>query len=218
MERYLFSTVSVRLLITTGAFRPLSVPALRRWAKNTRPLEKMFPLQRSGTIRMSAFPATGLSMPLWWAGRLVDGIVQSERTVNEIPVRETLPHRGGVYGASDLGVYDLYGGEHRDLRLLDTERVRERCGVFRDLDLRFQIRINVYGAVGDDEEPILLGDLENGRLAEQIAIFLQAFLLVQDGLHEGRGVHQPLHGHIRFAAVNELDGLVCGGCGRPLPQ
>ena len=121
--------------------------------------------------------------------RLVDGIVQSERTVNEIPVRETLPHRGGVYGASDLGVYDLHGGEHRDLRLLDTERVRERCGVFRDLDLRFQIRINVYGAVRDDEEPILLGDLENGRLAEQIAIFLQALLLVQNGLHEGRGVH-----------------------------
>ena len=30
----MFSTVSVRLLITTGAFRPLSVPALRRWAKN----------------------------------------------------------------------------------------------------------------------------------------------------------------------------------------
>ena len=45
---------------------------------------------------------------------LVDGIVQSERTVNEIPVRETLPHRGGVYGASDLGIYDLHGGEHRD--------------------------------------------------------------------------------------------------------
>ena len=89
--------------------------------------------------------------------------------------------------------------------------MRERCGVFRDLDLRFQIRINVYGAVGDDEEPILLGDLENGRLAEQIALFLQALLLVQNGLHEGRGVHQPLHGHIRFAAVNELDGLVCGG-------
>ena len=102
---------------------------------------------------------------------------RARRTVNEIPVRETLPHRGGVYGASDLGVYDLHGGEYRDLRLLDTERVRERCGVFRDLDLRFQIRINVYGAVGDDEEPILLGDLENGCLAEQIAIFLQAFSL-----------------------------------------
>lgn len=166
----MFSTVSVRLLITTGAFRPLSVPALRRWAKNTRPLEKMFPLQRSGTIRMSAFPATGLSMPLWWAAASSMALSRASGPSMRYRVRETLPHRGGVYGASDLGVYDLHGGEHRDLRLLDTERVRERCGVFRDLDLRFQIRINVYGAVGDDEEPILLGDLENGRLAEQIAL------------------------------------------------
>ena len=78
MERYLFSTVSVRLLITTGAFRPLSVPALRRWAKEHETFGKDVPAQRSGTIRMSAFPATGLSMPFGGSRRLVDGIVQSE--------------------------------------------------------------------------------------------------------------------------------------------
>ncbi len=130
MERYLFSTVSVRLLITTGAFRPLSVPARRRWAKNTRPLEKDVPAPEIGHDQNVGISCHGAFDALVVGRRLVDGIVQSERTVNEIPVRETLPHRGGVYGASDLGVYDLHGGEHRDLRLLDTERVRERCGVF----------------------------------------------------------------------------------------
>ncbi len=74
----MFSTVSVRLLITTGAFRPLSVPGAAQVGEEHETFGKDVPAQRSGTIRMSAFPATGLSMPLCGSRRLVDGIVQSE--------------------------------------------------------------------------------------------------------------------------------------------
>lgn len=148
--------------MTAGRESPQSTPAMLRCAKNTSALEKMFPLHRSGTTRMSATPATGPSTPFCRAA------------------------------SGDMALSSASGPAY-------------------DRHLLVDVRGDVDRHVRDDYEAVHLGHLDERGLAQQLARLAKARLLVQDRVHEGRGVHEALHGHVRLALAHELHGQGCGG-------
>ena len=72
------------------------------------------------------------------------------------------------------------------------------------------IRLNIHGAVADNQHLAGLIHLEYRGLAEQLAGFQQAGVLVQNPMHEGGGLHQALHGDVCRATAHHGDRLVNG--------
>ncbi len=60
-------SLSLREVSITGAFAPITIPAVSPCAKNVTDLYKTFPHFISGTSKISTFPATGLSIFLCFA-------------------------------------------------------------------------------------------------------------------------------------------------------
>jgi hypothetical protein len=147
-------------------------------------------------------------------GPLVDSVVEGEGAVNDALGRElaALAHdveRGGVDGGRHGRVDQFDGGEDGDARLLDAEGVGDVDGVEDDGGLALEGGCDVHRAVGDEEELVAAGVLDDVDVAHDGA-GAEAVVAVEHGAEEVVGVEVSFHEDIGVAAPHDGAG---GGCG-----
>ncbi len=116
-----------------GRESPQSTLAMSRCAKNTSALEKMFPLHKSGTTRMSATPATGPSTPLC---RAASGEMALSSASGPAMIDLLVDVRGDV----DRHVRDDY--ERVDLGHLDEQCLAQQLARLAKARLLVQDRVH----------------------------------------------------------------------------
>ena len=142
---------------------------LRPAARYSSCLASMLPASRSGTTKMSAWPATGETMPLVLAASSETALSKASGPSRMPPViwpRSAILHSAAA-SIVDLifGGHGLHRGQDRDVRVAHAERMRKVDRVLHDVDLVLQRRIDVDRGVGDEQRPRIAGHVDDEDMA-----------------------------------------------------
>ena len=160
---------------------------------------------------MSAWPVTGRDEMLD-LGRLdADGGIEGQRAIEDaagdLAAIGHLAQRRRVERGLDLGVDRLDGREQRNLGLGNAQRMGQVDGVLHDVNLVFELRLDVDGRVGDQQgarigRRIHDEDMADAARGAQAGIALHGDLHqlvgVQAALHHGLGIAAAAHGHAQL--------------------
>ena len=163
---------------------------------------------------MSAWPATGETIPLVRAASERHRVVEGERSVEDaagdLAAVGHLAERRRVDGRADVGRNGLDRREDRDPRRDDAERDDEVDGVLDDVALVDQRRIDGDGRVGDEERPRIGRRVDREHVADAPR-GAQAGLGRDDRVHQFVRVQRALHQRFDLAGPRHRDRLVGGG-------
>ena len=149
-----------------------------------------------------------------FGGHFGDGVVEGEGAVDgnegaELVALAHLGQDGGVEGNGHVGVDQLDCGEDGYLGFHYAEEAGEVDGVENDLGFLLEVRGDVHGAVGDEDEAFELGYFDNEDVTHKDA-GAEAVFLLQDGAEEIVGVDVSFHDDVGPAGGGEFDGFSCG--------
>ena len=153
---------------------------------------------------MSACPVTGELEVLDLSGVGADGGVEGQRTVEDaagdLSAVGHLAECGCFHRGRNLGVDGFDGGEQCDLGLGNAEGMGEVDGVLHDVDLVFELRLDVDGCIGD-EQGARVGRRVHDEDVGDAARGAQAGVARHGDLHELVGVEAALHHGLGIAAA-----------------
>ena len=143
---------------------------------------------------------------------LVECYVERQGAVDDdVAQLSAVAHFGqqGAFGRrNDAGKQLLGGGDAGDLRSFDTQQAGNVGQVSDLLDLLFEIGQRDDRDVGDDEQLVVAGHLDDRYVAQHALRGEQSGLLVEDAAHVFVGRDQTFHQNVGVARNDRCDGLL----------
>ena len=206
-------TESAREVRMIGTRAPSTMPAASALARNVRFLASILPASRSGTTRICARPATSDLMPLMCAASGLDGVVESERAIEDaagdLSAIGHLAKRGRLDGGWDLRGHGLDRGKDGDTRSAETDLREKIDRVLDDVALGIEVGEDVDRGIGDEQRLGIGGHIHDEDMADP-ARRAQAGLARGHLAHELVGVQAALHQQLALGFVDQLDRLCRG--------
>ena len=143
---------------------------------------------------------------------LVECYVERQGAVDDdVAQLSAVAHFGqqGAFGRrNDAGKQLLGGGDAGDLRSFDTQQAGNVGQVSDLLDLLFEIGQRDDRDVGDDEQLVVAGHLDDRHVAQHALRGEQSGFLIEDAAHVFVGRDQSLHQHVGVACHDGGHGLL----------
>ena len=119
----------------------------------------------------------------------------------------TLSHLGddgGIDASGDASTHLLGSSHHGNLRAADAEFGGHVGHILEQLLLLLQVGQRDDGAVGDHQQLVVVGVLDDGDMGQRDIRRAEAAFFVKDGAHVFVGGQQTLHQDVGFAGINEV--------------
>ena len=162
------SAESARLVMMIGRRAPSTRPAASAPARYISCLASILPASRSGTSRMSAWPATGETMPLVLAASMLMALSKASGPSSAARI---WPRAAIVSAAASSVVWHpridgLHGGKDRNRGSGMPSKMQQVDRVLADVASFPRARRNVDGGVGNEERSRIAGHVHGVDVAD----------------------------------------------------